>query len=513
MIASVRPSRLRAPPTPARRAARPACPAPSGLRAARRGRGPARAAAARAGCRASVPGTRRESARPPGSSRRATARRCAFNCGRCRGEIASSIDSAPTASTRASRTKSIRPRQQLGGLNPLAGALLEQPKRRGRIVIGEGLDHLQQPFVARRPEQAHGPPRPSTAGCRRPGADPGATAHRAASRRRGGRRPAAPRARLRPAPGGRSRPGSSAITSGVMPAKSYRWHRDSTVIGILFGLGGGEEELDVRRRLFQRLQQGVEGPGREHVHFVDVVDLEPSPAGPQRGVLPQLAHLLDAVVAGTVDLDDVDVLPERRSTGRCRRSGTVPRSAPSHSSDTWRRSGPSRSCRPRACRRTGTPGRSGSAGSRSARPGRHGLARPRPRTAAAGSAGRRPCTTTRCAPTAATGPRRPPASPDCRIRAGTLAPSWPASSCANPVAVKNRPRPQSAAARHDDSLACRVSRVSSPATPRRGRGEPGRFSQAHEGVAYGCCVPALTRFTNPHCPGPPRLTLTPAATA
>ena len=46
-----------------------------------------------------------------------------------------------------------------------------------------------------------------------------------------------------------------------------------------------------------------------------------------------------------------------------------------------------------------------------------------------------------------------------------------------------------------------------------GRGEPGRFSQAHEGVAYGCCVPALTRFTNPHCPGPPRLTLTPAATA
>jgi hypothetical protein len=45
------------------------------------------------------------------------------------------------------------------------------------------------------------------------------------------------------------------------------------------------------------------------------------------------------------------------------------------------------------------------------------------------------------------------------------------------------------------------------------RGEPGRFSQAHEGVAYGCCVPALTRFTYPHCPGPPRLTLTPAETA
>ena len=47
---------------------------------------------------------------------------------------------------------------------------------------------------------------------------------------------------------------------------------------------------------------------------------------------------------------------------------------------------------------------------------------------------------------------------------------------------------------------------------RRGRGEPGRFSQAHEGVVYGCCVPALTRFTSPHCPGPPRLTPTPAIT-
>ena len=44
----------------------------------------------------------------------------------------------------------------------------------------------------------------------------------------------------------------------------------------------------------------------------------------------------------------------------------------------------------------------------------------------------------------------------------------------------------------------------------RDRGEPGRFSQAHEGIAYGCCVPALTRFTNPHCQGPPRLTLTSA---
>ncbi len=44
----------------------------------------------------------------------------------------------------------------------------------------------------------------------------------------------------------------------------------------------------------------------------------------------------------------------------------------------------------------------------------------------------------------------------------------------------------------------------------RSLGEPGRRSRAHDGDAYGCCVPALTRFASHHCPGPPRLTQTPA---
>ena len=291
----------------------------------------------------------------------------------------------------------------------------------------------------------------------------------------------------------------------------------------LVRLGGGEEELDVRRRLFQGLQQGVEGPGREHVHFVDVIDLEPSPAGPQRGVLPQLAHLLDAVVAGTVDLDDVDVLPLRRSTGRCRRSGTVPRSAPSRSSDTWRRSGPSRSCRPRASRRTDRPGRSGSAGSHSARPGRRGPDRPRPRTAAADSAGRRPCT---ALPRERGGIDRPPApdrDPSELDRFFDPA-TWGHSARSIVPAVESdhldlfgplhRHDPEASSMIATATRGSRSNRLlvdPDRRTPRgRGRGEPGRFSQAHEGVAYGCCVPALTRFTNPHCPGPPRLTLTPA---
>ena len=44
----------------------------------------------------------------------------------------------------------------------------------------------------------------------------------------------------------------------LMPAKSKRWQRDRMVIGDLLHFRGGEDELDVRRRLFQRLEQGIE---------------------------------------------------------------------------------------------------------------------------------------------------------------------------------------------------------------------------------------------------------------
>ena len=64
---------------------------------------------------------------------------------------------------------------------------------------------------------------------------PAATARRASSRPRGGRRPGAPRARPRPLRGGRSSARVATICSGAIPAKSYRWQRERTVIGILFG--------------------------------------------------------------------------------------------------------------------------------------------------------------------------------------------------------------------------------------------------------------------------------------
>ncbi len=70
----------------------------------------------------------------------------------------------------------------------------------------------------------------------------------------------------------------------------------------LVRLGGREHERHVRRRLLERLEQGVERLGREHVDFVDDVDL----LAQDRGLVPhrlgQLADRVDAAVRGAVHL-------------------------------------------------------------------------------------------------------------------------------------------------------------------------------------------------------------------
>ena len=76
-------------------------------------------------------------------------------------------------------------------------------------------------------------------------------------------------------------------------------------------LGRGEDELHVRRRLLERLEQGVERRRSEHVHFVDDVDLEMPFARRVTHVVAQLAHLLDAVVARAVDLEHVEAVARR----------------------------------------------------------------------------------------------------------------------------------------------------------------------------------------------------------
>ena len=77
----------------------------------------------------------------------------------------------------------------------------------------------------------------------------------------------------------------------------------------LVDLGRREDELHVRRRLLERLQEGVPRRRREHVHLVDDVDLEAIARGAEAHALLEPAHLVDAVVAGAVDLLDVEVVP------------------------------------------------------------------------------------------------------------------------------------------------------------------------------------------------------------
>ncbi len=72
-------------------------------------------------------------------------------------------------------------------------------------------------------------------------------------------------------------------------------------------LGGREDEHQVRRRLLDDLEQGVEGLARE---AVDLVEHDHLVAVARRAVLEalgQLANLLDLGVGGGINLDDVEI--------------------------------------------------------------------------------------------------------------------------------------------------------------------------------------------------------------
>jgi len=74
-------------------------------------------------------------------------------------------------------------------------------------------------------------------------------------------------------------------------------------------VGGRQDELDVLRRLFERLQHGIERRSREHVHFVDDIDLEATTCRRVHRILEQLAHLVDLGVGRRVYFEQIDETP------------------------------------------------------------------------------------------------------------------------------------------------------------------------------------------------------------
>ncbi len=74
----------------------------------------------------------------------------------------------------------------------------------------------------------------------------------------------------------------------------------------LVGLGGGEDEAQVRRRLLDQLEQGVEALRGHHVGLIDDVDLVLALHRREERLLAQVAGVVDAAVGGRVDLDHVD---------------------------------------------------------------------------------------------------------------------------------------------------------------------------------------------------------------
>ena len=70
--------------------------------------------------------------------------------------------------------------------------------------------------------------------------------------------------------------------------------------------GRRENEYRVIGRLFEGLQQSVERRLGEHVDLVDDVDLVPALVGRIAYLVAQVANVVDAAIAGRVDLDEVE---------------------------------------------------------------------------------------------------------------------------------------------------------------------------------------------------------------
>jgi hypothetical protein len=86
--------------------------------------------------------------------------------------------------------------------------------------------------------------------------------------------------------------------------------------GQLLRLGRREDEHQARRRLLERLEQGVGGGARQHVGLVEHPHAAAAPQRGQANLLAQVADVVDRVVRRRVELDDVRVVASLHQQAR-----------------------------------------------------------------------------------------------------------------------------------------------------------------------------------------------------
>ncbi len=96
---------------------------------------------------------------------------------------------------------------------------------------------------------------------------------------------------------------------GLDPAQIEALATGQNCYGNFANLSGGKDEFDVRGRLFQRLQQGVEGRGGEHVHFVDDINLVACGGGTVMYALDDFANVANTCARCSVHFHDIDMTP------------------------------------------------------------------------------------------------------------------------------------------------------------------------------------------------------------
>ena len=99
------------------------------------------------------------------------------------------------------------------------------------------------------------------------------------------------------------------MSAGVSGFRLNCRQRDSTVTGIFCGSVVASTKRDVLGRLLERLQHRVERRLRQHVHFVDQVDLVAAGRRRVARVVEDLAHVVDAGVGRGVEFEQVDEAP------------------------------------------------------------------------------------------------------------------------------------------------------------------------------------------------------------